>query len=238
MLKIYYHQHKTSLLGFKTCLFQQNTLSLLQNTFKKNMLHHFDIHTHKAGNPQAILSLEPEQAIELCTHNPTQQPYSIALHPAFLHNQSENIFKQAISHCIQDPLCMAIGECGLDKYSETPLITQIKMFEMALSAAKTHHLPTIIHCVHMWNEMRTCVQNVWGPNGAKEALSYHTPLIVHGFRKKAILAEQLLHAGFCLSIGEHFQEGLRKLIPNEQLYFETDTSTSDIETIKEKFKTH
>ena len=57
------------------------------------------------------------------------------------------------------------------------------------------------------------------------------PWIIHGFRGKEILAEQLLRAGFYLSIGERFNPDAVRAIPDSRLLLETDTSSYSISQI-------
>ena len=64
------------------------------------------------------------------------------------------------------------------------------------------------------------------------------PWIIHGFRGKPQLAQQLLNNGFYISLGEHFNPQTVTIIPTNRLLFETDESTLDINTIIENIKNY
>lgn len=169
-----------------------------------------DVHTHQAGRPDALLSLPPEKAIAGYV-----MPYSLQLHPWFITDEAMTDFVQAAEALKEDPNLLAIGECGLDNKCQTPLPVQIEAFKVALQTAKNLHLPVIIHCVGYWAEMMACVDELLGRD-------YMCPMVVHGFRKGPQLAQQLLKAGFSISLGEHYNEQTRTIIPQERLYWESD----------------
>ena len=185
-----------------------------------------DIHTHHRHRPEALLSLPPQEALSGC-----DTPFSLELHPWRLADSPEGAelcqsFSLAAKALQGHPLLLAIGECGLDNKCGVPLPVQEKAFRLALRTARQMHLPVILHCVGYWAEMTQCCQ--------EEGLlgQYDQPLIVHGFRKGPQLAQQLLAAGFHLSLGERFHPEVARLVPPERLWFETDESELDIQTIR------
>ena len=57
------------------------------------------------------------------------------------------------------------------------------------------------------------------------------PWIIHGFRGKPQLAQQLLNKGFYISLGEKFNPETVSIIPVDRLLFETDESPLNINKI-------
>ena len=57
------------------------------------------------------------------------------------------------------------------------------------------------------------------------------PWIIHGFRGKPQLAQQLLNKGFYLSFGTHFNLEAMRSTPNNRLLIETDEREADIDQL-------
>lgn len=171
-----------------------------------------DIHTHHVGKPDSVLSI-PFHEVE-----GIDQPYSLQLHPWHLTGREQiSDFEQCARQLQSDHIFIAIGECGLDPLCSTPMDLQHTAFLAALRLAKELHKPLIIHCVKLWSELINDVSQVLS---LEERLAL--PVIIHGYRKGPQLARQLLDAGFSLSLGKHYHEEVRALIPPDRLYFETD----------------
>ncbi len=177
-----------------------------------------DIHTHKPGKPDSILSVpvcDVEQVASANVGSSKPQYYSLQLHPWFLKDETDiDRFVMKAQQLSQDPYFVAIGECGLDGLSSTPMTLQLKAFRAALQVADELHKPVIIHCVKLWAEV------------IAEAKGHEGPLIIHGFRKGPALAKQLLDTGFSLSLGTHYQQEVLEMTPPERLYRETDENNS------------
>lgn len=173
-----------------------------------------DIHTHTPGKTGSVLSIPADEVEQIVLSNnagKTSQYYSLQLHPWHLTEESDiERFKSQALRLRHDPYFVAIGECGLDGLCETPLPLQQKAFRAALQIAEELQKPVIIHCVKLWAEMMA------------ETKGLTVQLIIHGFRKGPVLAKQLLDAGFSLSLGEHYNEEVLKMIPPERLFRETD----------------
>ena len=186
------------------------------------MLHQFaDIHTHRPGLPSSILSVSAEEAERIVRSNASlpaehQQYYSLQLHPWHLSDESDVERYVDMAQSLQsDPHFAAIGECGLDSLCPTPLDFQHTAFLAALRLAQELQKPIIIHCVRLWAEMMADVK-------ASQLSLPATALIIHGFRKGPRLAQQLLDAGFSISLGLNYHSEVAGLIPPERLYHETD----------------
>ena len=109
---------------------------------------------------------------------------------------------------------VAVGECGFDNTTNILFETQREVFEKHIIVSETMRKPVIIHCVGYFNELmqlriRLQPQQAW---------------IIHGFRGKPQLAEQLIRAGFYLSFGEKFNPASVVAAPAERILIETDES--------------
>lgn len=187
-----------------------------------------DIHTHHNGRKEALLSLPADVALSGC-----ETPFSLELHPWRLERDEgkgikEKEFLEVAQRLAGNPNLLAIGECGLDNQCGVPLEFQLTAFKTALQVAQQMHLPVIIHCVGYWAEMMAYVKEYY------PLLTRGYGAIIHGYRKGPQLAQQLLKAGFQISLGEKFNPEVARLIPQERLFFETDESNTDILTIREK----
>lgn len=173
-----------------------------------------DIHTHTPGKPLSILSVPVSEVDQIVLRNAigeTEQYYSLQLHPWHLKTEEDILqFTVKVRELREDPHFIAVGECGLDGLAGTPLPLQLKAFRAALQIADELQKPVIIHCVKLWSEL---IAETRGHKGL---------MIIHGFRKGPALAQQMLDAGFSLSLGTRYNEEVMKLIPAEKLYRETD----------------
>ena len=168
---------------------------------------YFDIHTHHRRSENAVLNCQNELSeLGYC---------SIGIHPWHIEADNEKRF-EVVRQLAHSPQAVAIGEAGLDKAIQTPLLVQQHVFEKHVQLAEELSKPLIIHCVKAWDELLRIYRQ------SKRT----TPWIIHGFRGKAPLASQLIRHGFYLSFGKHFHpEALREAWPNNILA-ETDEAES------------
>ncbi len=119
----------------------------------------------------------------------------------------------------QGDKCVAIGECGLDAAIDTPLATQLPVFELHLQMANELGLPIIIHCRRAHNELISLLR--------------HNPLtqggVIHAFSGSYEMAKQYWDMGFYLGIGgtityerAHKTREAVKRMPLESLLLESD----------------
>jgi TatD DNase family protein len=191
-----------------------------------------DIHTHSAGRPDSVLSLPPAEVLGL--PSAAKQLYSLSLHPWYVTRAMMADFERVVSERAEDSRWVAVGECGLDPLCETAPALQLEALLLSLGTAKTLGKPTVLHCVRRWDDLQATVRRVWGQQGAAEAFRHGAPLIIHGYRKGKALAQSLIKQGFCLSLGEHFQPEVGRLVPPERLYMETDESPLPIAEIRRR----
>lgn len=171
-----------------------------------------DIHTHHQENPQSILNCEPSHFFP--------QPgklYSLGIHPWNItaNNDKEiELLKELSNH----PQVVAIGETGIDKTIHIELSTQQQLFETHIQLAEQLGKPLLIHSVKSSNEIIRLKKN-YQPE---------SPWIIHGFRGKKELAEQLIRHHIYLSYGERYNNDSLLCTPIQQLFIETDESTKPI----------
>lgn len=187
----------------RPCTIKQRAIMLL-----------FDIHTHnKAANPTtAILNSScrlPDRLISTGIH-----PWEITDN----HEEQLAVVREAAMH----RNTVAIGECGLDflKSTATPEV-QEQIFIAHAKLAEEYKKPLIIHCVKAFNRLIALRKN----------FAPQQPWIIHGFRGKPQQTEQLIKAGFHISLGEHFNLESAKSIPADRLFIESDESRLPIADI-------
>ena len=79
----------------------------------------------------------------------------------------------------------------------------------------------VIHCVRAFNEL---IQ-------LKKTYKPTQPWIIHGFRGKPSIAQELIRHGCWISFGSHYQEESVRITPIERMFIETDESKESIGNI-------
>jgi len=175
-----------------------------------------DVHTHKTclrdNNVLAIKSFHI-----LPDHNPDCF-FSYGLHPWYLDEKLEE-------RVFSDPLCVAIGECGLDGIkSSFDLELQKKVFIYQLELARNFNKPVVLHLVKAFDHFQPVLKNF-----------SDVTFIWHGFLGKQAVYDQLKKNNIYFSFGPY---GLReegwKSIPVERIFVETDESERSIRWFYER----
>lgn len=186
-------------------------------------MQYFNLHTHQFTNQPDVLELVNQYPQEFDASLPF---YSIGIHPLYIdENRLENDF-QVVDEKLALSECLALGECGLDKRSETPFEMQQSVFEKQLALAEKHRKPVVIHCVAAFQELIEI----------KKRLKISVPMIIHGFSKKVELAKQLIDNGFYVSFGKNLLrnpelELVFKSIPKDRFLLETDMVEEGIQEV-------
>ena len=183
----------------------------------------FNLHTHQFTNQSDVLELVNQYPQEFDEAIPF---YSIGIHPLFIDEKRLESDFEIVEQKLVLPECLAVGECGLDKRSETSFEKQVVIFEQQLLLAEKNQKPVVIHCVAAFQELIAI----------KKRLQISVPLIIHGFSKNEILAKQLIDQGFYLSFGKYLLrnkelELVFKSVPNNLFFLETDTTEEGIEAV-------
>jgi TatD DNase family protein len=142
--------------------------------------------------------------------------FSAGIHP----RDADKYELAAFAPLFDSPRCLAIGECGLDRTSETPLPLQMKVFEAQIEEAGRRGKPLLIHCVRCFPELLRL----------KSASPADAPAwVIHGFRGAKRKAFDLLNAGCALSFGAGLLRDAGNMdyfadIPLDRILIETDES--------------
>ena len=185
----------------------------------------FNLHTH--------LQTKQINVIELVNQYPQQFDaaipfYSIGIHPWYIVQDRVEADLAIIEGKLIERNCVAIGECGLDKRIEVPMLLQEMVFERQLLLAQKFNKAVVIHCVAAFQEVIKI----------KKRLNISVPMIIHGFSKNSQVANQLISNGFYISFGKYLLkntelEEVFKSIPDNRFFLETDTIKEGIETVYE-----
>jgi TatD DNase family protein len=151
----------------------------------------------------------------------------VGLHPWWL-NKSLSLditesylaaLKRDLNENISLERCVAIGECGLDAFIQTPLRLQQQVLAVHLQLASETSLPLIIHCRKAHNELLAQLQKYKLPAGG----------VIHAFSGSYELAMRYWLMGFRLGIGgtityeraNKTRDAVKRL-PLESILLETD----------------
>jgi TatD DNase family protein len=189
-----------------------------------------DIHVHGGTPAPGIFILESLMAHEI------KQPacdkgiaYTYGIHPWFLNEENQTSQFEEVRRNSLHTNVIAIGEAGFDKLRGPSTELQRDVFERQVLISEELNKPLIIHCVRSWEELIASHRKM------KPSL----PWMIHGFRGKAQLAEQLISRGFYLSIWFEFvlrpeSAELLRAMPLNRLFLETDGADVDIRDIYSK----
>lgn len=183
---------------------------------------YFDIHTH-------AIPEHPSQTIVSVNVNDLPiakdvQFVSIGIHPWYLTEENAEYQWKTLKKSVNEPQIRAIGEAGLDKLRGASIKFQTSFFQEEIALSETYHLPMVIHCVRAFNEL---IQ-------IKKECKPKQPWIIHGFRGKPSIAQELLKHGCWLSFGSNYQEESIRVTPLNRLFIETDESEESIENIYQR----
>ncbi|MFN3588465.1 MAG: TatD family hydrolase [Spirosomataceae bacterium] len=181
-----------------------------------------NIHTHTLFEAENTLSIQniliPSDVTELETWElPAEEgTFSVGIHPWHCTTESMALQLAKLEEVAQDNRVKAIGECGLDALCATPRLLQEEIFRKQIRLAENLEKPVIIHCVKAFDALI----------GIQKVLRPSVPLVIHGFAKHKLVAEQLLKRGFYLSMGQKLHPSWDEAFYmqwKEQFFVETDT---------------
>lgn len=189
---------------------------------------YLNLHTHHPSGEPGVLEIENLRFGQ----SPAGKTkyFSAGLHPWYLQNID---FQQAgawLHEMAASPDCIAVGEAGLDKVTDTLWETQLAAFEHCIRVAAGSGKPLVIHCVKAYSEVLHMLKNA-GQIPAS---------VFHGYDKHPQTARMLLDAGCFLSFGaaifrpgSHAAESLRQT-PADRFFLETDDKDLDIKAVYER----
>lgn len=183
-----------------------------------------NLHAHRtAASPQEWV-LTSVSALELPEPGDIHTPCSVGIHPWDVHKVHTPDVIKNLQQTLKNPYVLALGEAGLDKFSNAPLAHQERLFQQQLHLAVEAHIPVVIHSV------RTHQNLIEIRKSFPTALS----MVIHGFHGGTQIARSLVKAGFMLSVGAQLMQSkkLQKAIcdiPEESWFLETDESDIPID---------
>ena len=167
-----------------------------------------DCHTHSHEvNGLAIRSLTYEEWSGGVTIGEGQL-YSIGLHPWSLPlaERLSDLIDQMRSLLASTPQIVAVGECGIDKVrSNASLAEQRTWLEAQMRLACQFHRPILLHTVRAWSETIEIRREL------AQEFDQLPPMVLHGFRARGEVAQMMLHQGFALSFGRHYDSAALQL---------------------------
>ncbi|HEX2919569.1 MAG TPA: TatD family hydrolase [Bacteroidales bacterium] len=191
---------------------------------------YIDIHVHGGKTKPGVFILETLMAHE--NRLPDNIPgiaYTFGIHPWYLTHENYSDHLRLVERIAAMTEIVAIGEAGFDKLHGPSMELQAEVFSEQVKISERINKPLIIHCVRAWDELLS----------AARTLKPKQPWMIHGFRGKIKLAEQLLSKGFRISIW--FEYALRpestellRNLPEDSFFLETDGADIRIESIYEK----
>lgn len=196
---------------------------------------YINVHTHKSqkSNIIAIQNIEfkgnlQEIKQKLQSHKADDPYFSVGIHPWFMDNWRDML--SSLNEIAQNKSIIAIGECGLDKKTTTPIPEQIELFKCQIAIAEKLQKPVIIHCVKAFNEVLEI----------RKSSKVSMPWIIHGFTENLIVALQCIKAGMLLSFGKSLFDArsnsysVVNSVSTKNIFLETDDSSYAIEDIYNK----
>lgn len=181
---------------------------------------HYNIHTH--FHPQKPGRVSIENLYKNFDQDLAGKTVSMGLHPWYL--DTGNLERQLLDlkNNTSRPEVLAIGECGLDKLSNTDWELQLTAFQRQISFAQEIQKPIIIHCVKAFNEVLAQLKGIT------------SPVIFHGINNKLVHIQPIINAGYYLSFGKSVLSNNEIILdtfratPLEQIFLETDDTDLDI----------
>lgn len=193
-----------------------------------NPIPYIDIHTHPfhlETNTIIVQNIFPGDGFAAFSG---RNFYSVGLHPWHIKSPDENNeLLVMVEEALEFDHVIFIGECGLDKNTETDFEEQKRVFQAQAFMAEEFRKPLIIHCVKAYNEILEL----------HKKMHPEMPWIMHGYNGGAQITEQLVKRGIVFSFGEIlFKENSKaiesfKNLPMEQIFLETDEFDGEVESI-------
>lgn len=173
-----------------------------------------DVHTHNRESTNSIINIDLD--------NPDIREgrwYSVGVHPWDSADAGKcRRFLDTVKEFASHPQVLAIGEVGLDRLRGADIEAQQRLLSQQVELAEAVGKPLILHVVKAYPEIIAM----------KKSSGSSVDWIIHGFRGKPELAQELLRHGFYISLGEKYNEEAAAVIPSSRLLVETDMSDVDI----------
>lgn len=176
-----------------------------------------NVHCHQRTSVPDVIEIQNRFPGQVVDDQP-EGTYSVGIHPWYINPDAlEQEYKLLELH-IRKNECLAIGETGLDRITDTPFELQEEVFEKQLDIAEKAQKPVIIHCVKAYSEIIRIRKPRKSP----------VPWIIHGFSENETIGSKLISMGCYLSFGNLIarkeSKAARTLekIDLKHVFFETD----------------
>ncbi len=185
-----------------------------------------NIHAHRRASSMDEWVLTNVLAQDYPPDGYEDAQYSVGLHPWHIEGFDVELLLKKVQLATENIKVLALGETGLDKAIKTPMKLQLQIFEAQVELAEHTDLALIIHAVKSFNELKDFVK-VHQP---------HVPMIIHGFRGGTRVAEEMIKAGFYLSLGSPLLVSatlaeVAAMLPLEKLFLESDEDDVEIQLL-------
>jgi len=188
---------------------------------------YIDFHTHHGSGRADTVAIVNLMAGESVPDKFSENTlFSAGIHPWHLTEENADSLRYELILTMAHPHVVALGEGGLDTMHGPDEKLQYDLFCYQAELAEELKKPLIIHCVRAWDNLRK----------AKKELCPSTIWVIHGFRGKKSLAQNLVEEGFLFSLGmEGLSEEIISAIGTDKLFLETDDSDIGIEEVYLRF---
>ena len=186
-----------------------------------------NIHDHGAHPLDGVFTIDNIMVHE--TRYPAEIngiAYSCGAHPWNITEDNIDVMIGKVKEYASLPHVIAIGEAGFDRLRGADEMLQERAFIEQVKISEELKKPLFIHCVKAWDDLL----------GSHKKIRPEMNWIIHGFRGRTELAEQLLGKGFYLSPWVEWairpeSTTTLKSIPLNRLFLETDGFDIDIEPV-------
>jgi TatD DNase family protein len=183
---------------------------------------YFNAHTHQLQQHLSVYNCMPYDAA-------MQQYFSCGIHPLFINDVAKqwHSIKQLSKH----DNCVAIGECGLDAFSNVDAEVQEQVLVKHIALAQQMQLPIVIHNVKRLQQIITILKQQ----------HITVPVLFHGVNNKWPIISTIIAQGYYVSIGKALFStqaiiiNAIKQIPLQSILLENDSTNFNIEEVYARY---
>lgn len=196
-----------------------------------NSIPYIDLHTHGSQKEHSTITVKNLFPGENIPAFNGRNFFSVGLHPWEIKSEEENNERLImLEDALEFDHVIFLGECGLDKITETDFEEQKRVFKAQAFMAEDYKTPLVIHCVKAYNEVIELHKEIH-PS---------IPWIFHGYSANLEISEQLVKKEMLFSFGKIlFNQNAKALdslrfLPHQTFFFETDEYEGEVEEIYKK----
>lgn len=186
-------------------------------------IQYVDSHTHQRTGDVSVIAIR-NLIVGHDPESPDAFPFcSVGVHPWYWRKADMGQLRAWAGH----PSVKAIGECGLDRLTDTPLAGQWPVFRQQIALSEAVQKPLIIHCVRAFPEIVA----------EHKAQQPTQPWVMHGFNNRQSFLDLMLDAGLYVSLGAALlradspASAAIARIPANRLLLETDDKSLSVSAV-------